>query len=119
MVGEKHQERVEVERPSPEPRLIARQRHFADLDLAARTPGQHRRGPGRGEAVDRRVGYAGGVFEIAFAELINAAALPGPAHDLVVHAEEIEYVEAQQRDVRRLQDIAPGVEDDVGWALAQ
>ncbi|MGC1890338.1 MAG: hypothetical protein WA709_30355, partial [Stellaceae bacterium] len=36
-----------------------------------------------------------------------------------IDAEEIEHVEAQQRNVRRLQDITPGVEDDVGRALAR
>ena len=119
VVGEKHQKRVQVEGPRAEPRLVARQRHFADLHLAARAPGQHGRGAGRGEAVDRRVADPRGIFEIAFAELIDAAALPGPAHDLVVDAEEIEHVEAQQRDVRGLQDIAAGIEDDIGRALAR
>jgi hypothetical protein len=119
VVGEEHQKRVQVERPRTEPRLIARQGHFADLDLTARTPGQHRRGAGRGETVDHRIGHAGGIIEISFAELIHAAALSRPAHDLVIDPEKIEHVEAQQRDVRGLQDIASCVEDDIGRAMAQ
>ena len=119
MVGEKHQKRVQVERPRAKAGLIARQGHFADLHLAARAPRQHGRGPCRGEPVDRRIADPRGVVEIALAELVDAAALAGPAHDLVVDPEEIERIEAQERDVRGLQDVATGVEDDIGRALAR
>ena len=117
MVGEEDQERVQVEGPRAELRFIARQRDLADLQLAARAPREHGRGAGRGEAVDRGKADPRGVGEIAFAELVDAAALARPAHDLVIDAQQIEGVETQQRDVRRLQDVAAGVEDDVGRAL--
>ena len=119
MVGEKHQKRVEVEGPRAKALLVARQRHLADLHLAARAPRQHGRGAGRGEPVDRRVADPRGVGEIAFAELVDAAALAGPAHDLVVDTETVERVEAEKCDVRGLQDIAAGVEHDIGRALAR
>src|SRR5271167_2643340 len=113
MVGEKHQKRIEIERPHAKPGLIARQCHFADLHLTARAPRQHRGSPGRGEPVDRRVADPRGIVEIAFAELVDAAALPRATHDLVVDAEKVEGVEAQKRDVRGLQDIAAGIEDHI------
>ena len=116
-LGEENEKRVQVEGPRAKARLVARQCHFADLDLAARAPREDGRCPGRGEAVDRRIGYPRRIFEIPFAKLVHAAALPGPAHDLVVDTEEIEHVETEERNVRGLQDVAPRVEDDIGWAL--
>src|SRR5215471_2682752 len=94
MPGEEDKERVQIEWAAAEPRLVARQAHLAELDLAARAPGEHGRGPGRREAVDRRVRDARGIVEIALAELINAAALSGTAHDLVIDPEQIEDIEA-------------------------
>ena len=85
---------VQIERPLAEALLVARQGHFADLHLAARAPRQHGRSPGRGEPVDRRIADPRGVGEIALAELVDAAALPGPAHDLVIDAKKVEGVEA-------------------------
>src|SRR6516162_8119542 len=93
-VGEKHQKRVQIERPGAKALLIARQRRLADLHLAARAPGQYSRGAGRGEPVDRRVADLRGILKIPLAELVDAAALPWPAHDLIVDAETVERVEA-------------------------
>ena len=50
---------------------------------------------------------------VAGAQLAGAAAMGRPAHDLVVGAEHIHDVEAQQRDVRRLEHVAAGVEHHV------
>ena len=69
VIGEKYQKRVQVEWPRAKPSLVARQCHFADLELAARAPRQHGRGPRRGEPVDCRIADPPGVGEIAFAEL--------------------------------------------------
>ena len=119
MGGEKGQERVQVERLGAELQLVIRQRHLADRDLAGRAPRQHRRGAGRGEPVDRRVGHLAVADEIAGAVLVYAAALADPAHDLVIDLEQVENVEAQQRDVRRLQHVAAGIKDHVGRAGAR
>src|SRR5262249_11518452 len=71
-----------------------------------------------GKPVDRRIPDLRGVLKIAFAELVDTAALTGSAHHLVVDPEAIERVEAQERDVGGLNDIAAGVEHDIGRGLA-
>src|SRR5579875_1816303 len=114
MPGQKHEERVQIERPPAEMRLVIGQADLAQLQLAARAPGQDSRGSGRREAVDRGEADARGVLESALAELIDPAALPGTAHDFVIDAEQVEDVEAEQRDVGRLQDVAAGIEDHLG-----
>ena len=52
--------------------------------------------------------------DVAGAKLVGAAAVGRAAHDLVVGADRIHDVEAQQRDVRRLEHVAAGVEHHVG-----
>ena len=99
--------------------LVIRQRHLADRDLTGGAPRQHGRGAGGGQPVDRRVRHLAVIGEIAFAELIDAAALPDPAHHLVRDTELVEHVEAEQRDMRRPQHVAAGIEDDIGRRRAR
>ena len=52
------------------------------------------------------------------AQLDHAAAMARPAHHFVAGAERIHDVQTQQRNVRRLEHVAPGVEDHVGQFAA-
>lgn len=110
---EKAEKRVQINRPSAESRLVVRQRHFADRDLAARTPCQYRRRTGGGETFNRRVGDLTVPFEIALAVLVDTTTLADTTHDLVGDTEHVEHIETEQGDMRRLDDITTGVEDNI------
>ena len=86
-------------------------RGFAEMDLAARAPGQHLVDAALGEAVDGAPRQIGEFFQIAGAELVDAAAIARPAADHVSNPERVHHVEAEERDMRRLEDVAAGIED--------
>ena len=65
------------------------------------------------ELVDGVVGEAAERVDVAGAKLAGAAAVRRAAHHLIVGADHVHDVEAEQRDVRRLQHVAAGVEHDV------
>ena len=65
------------------------------------------------QLVERAGGLPAGRFEIAGAQLDDAAAMVRPAHHAIGDAERIHDVEREQRDVRRLQHVAAGIEDEV------
>jgi hypothetical protein len=44
---------------------------------------------------------------------MDAAAMGRPAHDLIGDAERIHDIERQQRDMRRLEHIAAGIEHEI------
>ena len=66
-----------------------------------------------GELVERALGDAAGRGDIAGAHLHDAAAMRRPAHHLVGDAERVHDVERQERDVRRLEHVAAGIEDEI------
>ena len=63
----------------------------------------------------RALAEAAGGRDVADAHLHDAAAMGRAAHDLIGDAERIHDVERQQRDVRRLEHVAAGVEHEVGF----
>jgi hypothetical protein len=62
----------------------------------------------------RVFGHAAGGRDVAGAHLHHAATMSRTAHDLVSDAERIHDVEGKERDMRRLEHIAAGVEHEVG-----
>ncbi len=93
--------------------LDLRHRHFADLDLAGRAPRDHLSALALGQLVDRRLGHPAVGLGVARAQPHHAAAMARAAHHLPGHAERVHDVEREQRDVRRLQHVAAGVEHEV------
>ena len=87
------------------------QRGFPEMDLAARAPGQHLVDAGLGEPVDGAPRQVGEFLQIARAELVDAAAIARPAAHRVLDPERVQDVEAEERDMGRLEDVAAGVED--------
>jgi len=112
-LGEEFRDRRQLERHRSERLLIRRQRYLAELDLATWTPGDDPRRAGTPQPLDRVVGDAPGCLRVAALELLDTAADGVAAHHLIGHAEPVEHIEHEQRDVRRLDHIAAGVEDDV------
>src|SRR5258708_36371612 len=111
-VEESH-ERRHLERPRATLSFDRRQRRFRELDVTARTPGDHLAGPGVRQLLDRVRAHAPGHFDITGAQLRDAATMAGSAHHLVGDAERIHDIEGKQRDVRRLEHIAAGVKYEV------
>ena len=97
---------------------VRRQRELADLDLAARAPRDHARGARARQPLDRVESNPARGLRVALLELLDAAAGRDAAHHLVGHAERVEHLEHEQRDVRRLDDVAAGVEHDVRGSVA-
>ena len=112
-IAQEEHERRHLERPRAAHPLDLRHRHFADLDLAGRTPRDHLSGLALRQLVDRRLGHPAVGLGVARAQPHHAAAMGRPAHHLPGHAERVHDVEREQRDVRRLQHIAAGVEHEV------
>ena len=65
------------------------------------------------QLVERALGEAAERGEVARAQLLNAAAMGRAAHDGIADAERIHDVERKKRDVRRLEHVAAGVEDEI------
>src|SRR6185436_5966108 len=53
-------------------------------------------------------------LRVAFLEVLYAAAGSDAAHHLVSHADRVEHFEHEHQDVRRLDDVAAGIEHDIG-----
>ena len=111
--GEELGDRVHVERRVTLRVAPGGQRDFLHLDLAARAPGDDARRAGTGEPLDRVERDPSRRLRVAALELLDAAAQRVAAHDLVAHPERVEHLQHQERDMRRLDDVAAGVEDDV------
>ena len=91
---------------------------LAELLGAGRAPGQDalRRDLGEGiVSVARDLGVG---VEIGLVEMIDAAAMAGPAHHLERDAERLQDVHDVEHEVRRPQHVAAGVEDEVRRAGA-
>ena len=107
-------ERRHLERFRAARLLRRRQRHFGELDVAGRAPRQNLAGLAVRQLVERALGEAAERSEVARAQLLNAAAMGRAAHDLIADAERIHDIERKKRDVRRLEHVAAGVEDEIG-----
>ena len=86
---------------------------LAQLDLAGRAPG-HRARRRLPQPIDGAIGDAAGRGQVPGAELQHAAAGRRSAHDPVRHSHRIQDVQAKQRDMRRLHQVAAGVEHQFG-----
>src|SRR5690242_3823510 len=86
------QERRHLERLGAALAFDGWQRRFAELDVAAWTPGEHTRLAAR-HLVDRARAHAARHLGVAGAKLDHAATMRGPAHDLVGDAEHVHDVE--------------------------
>ena len=112
-LGKELGDRVQIERHRAKRLSVGRQRHLADLDLAARAPRDDPRRARSRQPLDRVVADPAGGLGVALFELLDAAAGRGAAHDLIGDAERIQHFEHEQRDMRRLDHVAAGIEHDV------
>ena len=101
---------IQVERRTPIHVRVRAERRFAEVDLAARAPRHDLRGTRVGEPLHRVGRHLGETLGVASGEMIDPAAIRWPAMDPVVDAERIQDIEAQKRDMRRLEDVAPCIE---------
>ncbi len=72
---------------------------FSEDQMARRTPGEHFRGLGLCEPLDRLKSQPTGVGHITGTQLKEAAAIFRPTIDFVTDIQAIENVEAQQADM--------------------
>ena len=106
------------ERRHIKPRIRLRGRgDFRELHLARRAPRQRPRCC-RCQAVDRAVRNPPRCCQIARSELQHAATRGRPAHHPVAHPHRVHDIQRQQRDMRRLHDVAAGVEYHLRRILA-
>src|SRR5690349_22664618 len=98
-------ERIEIVRRGSAG-LTSGQYVFAELYRACRTPREDLARARSREAIGRAVGDAARRIEVTRSKLQHATTVPRPAHDVVGDTERIEYVEAEQYDVGRLEDVA-------------
>ena len=87
---------------------------LGEIDVAGRAPRHHLPGLALRQLVERGFGDAAERGDVARAQLLNAAAMGRTAHHLVAGAERVHDVERKQRDVRRLEHVAAGIEDEIG-----
>ena len=112
-VQEAH-ERRHVERLLAGRALEGRQHGLAELHEAARAPGQHLPVLDCDSLLMVLLAKRPSVSMSPARSWRGAAAVGRPAHHLIVGADRVHDVEAEQRDVRRLQHVAAGVEHHVG-----
>ena len=99
-----------------ERRLLDVLLQFVEVLGAGRAPGQDLRGTRLAEALEGAVSHALVGRQVGFLELVDAAAMGGPADDVEVEFQRVEYVHHVQHDVRRAQHVAAGIEQHVGGA---
>ena len=88
-------------------------RRLGELHMTARAPGQHLTRLAAASLSMVFVSEAAGDLDVAGAHLPDAAAMARAAHDMVGDAERVHDVEGQQRDMRRLEHVAAGVEHEI------
>src|SRR5687768_3464064 len=93
--------------------LRARQDDLAQLDIASGAPGEHAGSAGAGESSYRVAADSSGCLGIAGAILNDTAAVCRTAEDFVARADSIQDLQAEQRDMRRLENIAAKIHDDI------
>ena len=113
IVANEQRERRHLERLCAARLFDGRQRQFGEMDVAGRAPRHHLPGLARRHLVERAFGDAAEGGGVAGAHWLHAAAMGRAAHHLVADAERIHDVEREQRDVRRLEHVAAGVEDEI------
>src|SRR6516164_609149 len=113
MAAQEQHERRHLEGPRAADLLDSRQRRLGELHMAARAPRDHLPGFAVRKLVHGALRLAPGCLDVAGAHLHDAAAVGGAAHHRIGDAERIHDVEGQERDVRGLEHIASGVEDEV------
>ena len=91
----------------------ARHDDLAQLDVAGRTPREHPRRARAGESGHRAAADSPRRFGVAGAVLNHAAAIRRARENFVARAETVQDFEAEQRDMRRLEDVATEIHHDV------
>src|SRR4030095_16654607 len=91
----------------------ARHDNLAQLDVAGRTPREHAWSARAGESGHRVAADLSGCPGVAGAVLNHAATISRPGKNFVARAETSQDFEAQQRDVRGLENVATEIHDDV------
>jgi hypothetical protein len=112
--AQEQDERRHLERLGAARALDRRQGELGELHEAARAPGQHLSALALGELVHRAFAEAARCFDITGPRLHHAAAVRGASHDVIAHVDRVHDVEGKERNVRRLEHVAAGVEHDVG-----
>ena len=85
----------------------ARHHDFAQLDVTGRTPREHTRSTRAGKSGDGVSTHLSRGFGVARAVLNHAATVSRAGKNFIASAEAIQHFEAQKRDVRRLEHVAP------------
>jgi len=93
--------------------LRARHDDLAQLDIASGAPCEYAGSAGAGESSHRVAADSSGCFGIAGAILNDTAAVCRTAEDLVARADSIQDLQAEKRDMRRLENIAAKIHDDI------
>ena len=91
---------------------------FFEQNMASRAPGEYFLGIGLCEPPDRFETLTTGIGRITSSQLQYSATICRSTMDFVPDVQPVEHIEAQQTDMRSLQHIAPGVEDQV-WRFCK
>src|SRR5438034_3556750 len=86
--------------------LRARHDDLAQLDIASGAPCEHAGSAGAGESSHRVAADSSGCLGVAGAILNDTAAVCRTAEDFVARADSIQDLQAEKRDMRRLEDVA-------------
>ena len=93
--------------------LRARHDDLAQPDIASGAPCEHAGSAGAGESSHRVAADSSGCLGVAGAILNDTAAVCRTAEDFVARADSIQDLQAEKRDMRRLEDVAAKIHDDI------